>query len=176
MMKTPSMMELQQIRGIGNVLAQKLIDAGNDSCAKVAALGEEGLKKLKGINPKAIPSILEQAAQLAKQDGKDREARVAALKEYVATLRQTVQDLTASARAHLSGDLSKKAERKITDALIGFLSTLEKVEGRAHKRLKRTGRGLFKANKRLEGLAEGNLKAIRKGLKRAKKSLQRVNA
>ena len=43
------MQELQQIRGIGKVLAQRLIDAGNDSCAKVAALGEEGLKQFKGL-------------------------------------------------------------------------------------------------------------------------------
>ena len=176
MMMTPSMKELQQIRGIGKVLAQKLIDAGNDSCAKIVTLGEEGLKQFKGINPKAIPSILEQAAQLAKEHGNDREAKIVALKEFAENLRQSVQDLTASAREHLNGELSKKAERKITDALIDFLVTLEKVEGRAHKRIKRTGRGLAKAGERLAGLAEGNLKSIRKGLKRAKKSLQRVNA
>ena len=158
-----SMQELQQIRGIGKVLAQRLIAAGNDSCAKVAALGEEGLKQFKGINHQAIPAILEQAAQLAKQDGHDREVRIAALKEFAAKLRQSVQDLTTSAREHLSDDLSKKAERKLTDALIDFLVTLEKVEGRAHKRIKRTGRGLAKAGARLEGLATDNLKAMRKG-------------
>lgn len=172
---TPQMKELQQIRGIGAVLAQRLIDAGHDSCAKVAALGEEGLKQYKGINPKAIPSILAQAAQLANSEGNDRAARIAALKEFAAKLRQSVQDLTASAREHLSGDLSKKAERKITDALVDFLVILEKVEGRAHKRIKRTGQGLAKAGERLEGLAEGNLKSIRKGLKRAGKTLRRVN-
>lgn len=173
---TNSMKELLQIRGIGKVLAQRLIAAGNDSCAKVAALGEEGLKELKGINHQAIPAILEQATQLAKQAGNDRETRIAALKEFAATLRQSVQDLTASARAHLSDDLTKKAERKLTDALIDFLVTLEKVEGRAHKRIKRTGRGLAKAGARLEGLAEADLKSIRKGLKRANKALQRVQA
>ena len=172
---TPQMKELQQIRGIGAVLAQRLIDAGHDSCAKVAALGEEGLRQYKGINPKAIPSILEQAAQLAHAEGNDRAARIAALKEFAAKLRQSVQDLTASVHEHLSEDLSKKAERKITDALVDFLVILEKVEGRAHKRIKRTGRGLAKAGERLEGLVEGNLKSIRKGLKRAGKTLQRVN-
>lgn len=171
-----SMQELQQIRGIGKILAQRLIAAGNDSCAKVATLGEEGLKQFKGINPRAIPAILEQAAQLAKQDGNDRAARIAALKEFAATLRQSVQNLTTAARVHLADDLSKKAERKLTDALIDFLITLEKVEGKAHKRIKRTGRGLAKAGNRLEGLAEGNLKSIRKGLKRASKALQRVQA
>lgn len=175
-MMTAQMKELQQIRGIGAILSQKLIAAGHDSCAKVAALGEEGLKQFKGINPKAIPSILEQATQLAKQDGSDREARISALKDYAATLRQSVQNLTASAREHGNGKIPKKVERKITDALVDFLFALEKVEGRAHKRVKRTGRGLAKAAERLEGLPAGNLKAIRKGLKRAKKSLQRVNA
>ena len=171
-----AMQELQQIRGIGAILAQRLITAGNDSCAKVAALGEEGLKQLKGINPQAVSAILEQATQLAQADSNDREARIAALKEYAAKLRQSVQDLTASARAHLADDLSKKAERKLTDALIDFLLTLEKVEGRAHKRIKRTGRGLAKAGARLEGLGETDLKSLRKGLKRASKALQRVQA
>ena len=172
---TPQMKELQQIRGIGAVLAQRLIDAGHDSCAKVAALGEEGLKQLKGINPKAIPSILEQAGQMANTEGNDRSARITELKEFAAKLRQSVQDLTTSAREHLSGDLSKKAERKTTDALVDFLVILDKVEVRAHKRIKRTERGLAKAGERLEGLAEGNLKSIRKGLKRAGKTLRRVN-
>lgn len=170
------MQELQQIRGIGPVLAQRLIAAGNDSCAKVAALGEEGLKELKGINLKAIPSILEQAAQLAQPHGNDRAERIAALKEFAATLRQSVQNLTASARENLADDLSKKAERKLTDALIDFLVTLEKVEGKAHKRIKRTGRGLARAGERLEGLGEADLKSIRKGLKRANKALQKVRS
>lgn len=174
-MTTP-MQELQQICGIGAVLAQRLIAAGNDSCAKVAALGAEGLKELKGINQKTIPAILEQATALAKQDGHGREARIAAVKEQVATLRQSVENLTASARDRLSSSPSKKAEKRLTDALIAFLLILEKVEGRAHKRIKRTGRGLAKAGERLAGLEEAGLKSIRKGLKRAKKSLQRVQA
>jgi hypothetical protein len=63
---------LQQIRGIGKLLAQKLIAAGNDSCAKVAALGEAGLKEFKGINPKAIPAILAQGNLKALRKGLKR--------------------------------------------------------------------------------------------------------
>lgn len=176
MKTTSAMKELQQIRGIGAVLARRLIDAGNDSCAKVAALGDEGLKQFKGINPKAIPSILEQAAQLAKPEVNDREARIAALKAHAATLRQSVQDLTVSAKERFAEKLSGKTGKKLTEALVGVIDALGKIEVGARKRLKRTGKGLAKAQKRLDGLAAARLKDVHKGLKKARKALQRVQA
>src|SRR5512134_11561 len=45
--------ELQQIKGVGEVVAQRLVEAGFDSFAKVAEAGEEGLRNIRGINPRA---------------------------------------------------------------------------------------------------------------------------
>jgi helix-hairpin-helix protein len=168
--------ELQQIRGIGDVLAGRLLEAGHDSFAKIVKLGESGLKEIKGINPRAIPEILEQARQLAERDSSDRDSKVAALKESLQGLRSSVQELTATAKDRFSEKLSGKTGRKLTEALVRFLGTLEELEGRAGKKLKRTGKVVVKAEQQLEGLAEAGLKDLRKGLKRARKALQRVNA
>jgi 5'-3' exonuclease len=167
--------DLQKIKGIGEILALRLLEEGHDSFSKVVTLGEEGLKTIKGINPKTIPSILAQAANLAKSEESDREARVKALKSSMDGLRNSVQELTASARDRFAEKLAGKSGRRLTESLVRFIDALEKAEGGAEKRVKRTGKGLLKAEQRLEGLAETGLKELRKGLKRARKALQRVH-
>lgn len=168
--------ELQQIKGIGGVLSVRLIEAGHDSFAKIVKLGESGLRKIKGINLKAVPEILEQARQLAERDSGDRDRKVAALKETLQGLRHSVQELTSTAKDRFSEKLSGKTGRKLTEALVGFLGALEEIEGKAGKKLKRTGKVVVKAEQHLEGLAEAGLKDLRKGLKKARKALQRVHA
>lgn len=168
--------ELQAIRGIGPVLAQRLLDAGHDSFAAIAALGEEGLGRIRGVNPRAIPAIIAQAAAMAAPGSATREERLKTLQGSLAGLRQSVQTLTATARDRFADQLDGKAGRKLTAALLRFVTALEKLEGSAGKKLKRTGKGLVKAEKRLEGLADAGLKDVRKGLKRARKALERVQA
>ena len=168
--------DLQKIRGIGAVLADRLLEEGHDSFAKIAALGEAGLRKIKGINPRAIPSILGQATSLAVAGDDDREARIKSLKDSIEELRNTVQMLTTSARDRFAEKLAGKTGRKLEEDLAQFIDALEKVEGRAEKRLKRTGKCLLKAENRLEGLAEAGLNKLRKGLKKSRKALQRVRA
>jgi uncharacterized protein YoxC len=168
--------ELQQIRGIGEVLARRLLEAGHDSFDKVANLGESGLKAIKGVNPRAIPGILQQAAGLAASDENDKGKTVAALKESLHGLRLSVQELASTARDRFSEKLAGKTGRKLTKSLVSFIAALEVVEGKAGKKLKRTGKVLHKAEQRLEGLAEAGLKDLRKGLKKARKALQRVKA
>ena len=168
--------ELQQIKGIGEVLATRLLESGHDSYAKIVALGESGLRKIKGISPKAIPEILEQATRLDASDDSDRETKVAALKESLQGLRQSVQELTSTAKDRFSEKLSGKTGRKLTAALVRFIGALEEVEAKAGKKLKRSGKVFQKAEEQLEGLAEVGLKELRKGLKKARKALQRVNA
>jgi len=168
--------ELQQIKGIGEVLAKRLLESGHDSFAKIAKLGESGLRKVPGINQKAVPDIVAQADRLAAAAGSDRDTKVAVLKETLQGLRQSVQALASTARDRFSEELSGRTGRKLTDALVRFLGALEELEGSAGKKLKRTGRVVIKAEQHLEGLAEAGLKDLRKGLKRARKALQRVTA
>lgn len=53
--------ELQQLDGIGEVLAQRLIEASYDSIAKVASAEEKGLARIAGLYPGKIRSIVIQA-------------------------------------------------------------------------------------------------------------------
>lgn len=168
--------DLRKIRGIGDVLAVRLLEAGHDSYLKVAKLGESGLKGIKGINPKAIPQILEQAKQLAAAESSDRERKIADLKGSMQGLRHSVQELTSTAKERFSEKLSGRTGRKLTESLVRFIEALEELEGKAGRKVKRTGKVLLKAEQQLEGLAEAGLKDLRKGLKRARKALQRVNA
>lgn len=168
--------ELQQIRGIGDVLASRLLELGHDSFLKIVKLGENGLRGIKGINPKAIPDILEQARRLSEKESGERERKIVALKESMQGLRHSVQELTSSAKDRFSEKLAGKTGRKLTESLLGFIATLEELEGKAGKKIKRTGKVLHKAEQQLEGLAEAGLKDLRKGLKKARKALQRVHA
>ena len=43
-------------------------------------------------------------------------------------------------------------------------------------KVKKSGKGLAKAERRLEGLTEAGLKKVDKGLKKARKSLKRIYA
>lgn len=168
--------ELQKIRGIGEVLSVRMIESGHDTFRKIVKLGESGLKKIQGINPRAIPEILEQARRFAESESSERKKSAEALQESLKNLRRRVQDLTSSARDRFSEKLSGKTGRKLTDSLVRFIETLEAVEAKAEIKVKRTGKVVHKAEQHLEGLAEAGLKDLRKGLKRARKALQRVTA
>lgn len=168
--------DLQKIRGIGEVLSRRLLAEGHDSFSKIVQLGEDGLKKVTGINPHAIPSILQQAASLAVEEDSDRAVRIKALQDSIGALRNSVQDLTASARERFTEKLAGKTGLKLTEYLVRFIDALEKAENGAEKRIKKTGKGLLKAEQRLEGLADTGLKELRKGLKKARKALQKVTA
>lgn len=168
--------ELQKIKGIGEVLAVRLLEAGHDSFAKIVKLGESGLREIKGINPKAVPEIIAQAARLSGKGAAVKDEKVAALKGSLQGLRQSVQDLAATARGRFSEELAGRTGRKLTESLVSFVAAVEAVEEKAGKKLKRSGKVVKKAEARLEGLAEAGLKELRKGLKKARKALQRVHA
>ena len=57
----PKMKELQKIKGVGEVLSKRLVEAGYDTFAKIAVAGDDGLKKIQGINPSMSQSILAEA-------------------------------------------------------------------------------------------------------------------
>jgi len=166
--------ELQQIKGIGEVLASRLLEAGHDSFAKIVKLGESGLKEIKGINLKAIPDIIDQAARLSEKKPSTRDERVAALKRSLHGLRQSVQELTRAAKDRFSEKLAGKAGKKVTESLVRFIEAVETLEDKAGKKVRRSGKAVKKAEQQLEGLGAAGLKEFCTGLKRARKALQRV--
>jgi predicted flap endonuclease-1-like 5' DNA nuclease len=58
------MEELQRLKGIGEVLSQRLVEASYDTIAKVAAAGEKGLERIAGMNPKKVRDIVTQARKM----------------------------------------------------------------------------------------------------------------
>lgn len=168
------MKELQKIKGIGEILARRFVEAGYDTHGKIAEAGEEALKAIKGTNPRAISSIISQAADLADEVGKARAKRVEELKGAAATLKGQVEGIARGIRDRFADELQGKQGRKIEKELLKVMAALERVEGKIGKRVKRAGKGLAKAEARLAGLAEQGAKGVGKGLKKARKSLKSV--
>ena len=66
------MKEIQQLTGIGEVLARRLIESSYDTIAKVAAAEEKGLERIAGMNPKTVRSIVTQARKMTGEAEKSR--------------------------------------------------------------------------------------------------------
>src|SRR5659263_583798 len=64
--------ELQQLKGIGEVLSQRLVEASYDTIAKVAAAEEKGLERIAGMNPQKVRSIVTQARKMTGEAEKSR--------------------------------------------------------------------------------------------------------
>ena len=56
--------EVTRLRGVGPVLGRRLVEAGLAGFDAIVEAGEEGLKVIQGLNPRMIPSILSQAAEM----------------------------------------------------------------------------------------------------------------
>ncbi|MDD2853085.1 MAG: helix-hairpin-helix domain-containing protein [Desulfuromonadaceae bacterium] len=58
------MKELQNLKGIGEVLSKRLVESSYDTIAKVAAAEKHVLARIAGINPKKLHSIVTQARKM----------------------------------------------------------------------------------------------------------------
>ncbi|HTY20193.1 MAG TPA: helix-hairpin-helix domain-containing protein [Geobacteraceae bacterium] len=166
--------ELQRLKGVGEILSQRLVEAGYDTLPKVAAAGEDALRKIRGINPRFISSIVSQAGELAGEAEKGRTAKVEELKQHALSIKGQVQEIARAVQDRFREEASGKVGKRTEKEILKVISSLERVEGILETRVKKTGKGLVKAEKRLEGLAEAGLKGVGKGLKKARKSLKRV--
>lgn len=66
------MKELQQLKGIGEVLSRRLVESSYDTIAKVAAAQEKGLERIEGMNPKKVRAIVIQARKMTGETEKGR--------------------------------------------------------------------------------------------------------
>ena len=66
------MKELQTLNGIGEVLSRHLVESSYDTIAKVAAAEEKGLKRIAGMNPQKVRSIVTQARKMVGEAEKSR--------------------------------------------------------------------------------------------------------
>jgi len=166
--------ELKQLKGVGEVLARRLVEAGFDTFAKVTAAGEEGLEKIQGINQRMVSAILEQAGQLAGEGRATKTQKVEELKRHAASLKEQLQGVALRVRENFQEELAGKNGKKVEKQIMKVIASLEKVEGKLETRVKKAGKGLEKAGKSLAILAAAGLADIGKGLKKARKSLKKV--
>jgi Holliday junction resolvasome RuvABC DNA-binding subunit len=166
--------ELQKLKGVGEVLSRRLVEAGYDTFAKVVAAGEEGLKKITSLNPRMAQSILVQAKEMIGETEKNRAEKVEELKKKAASLKLQVQELALSIRDRFKDEVTVKVGSKLEKDIGKVISSLEKVEGKLESKVTKAGKGLLKAEKRLADIAEVKLKGVGKGLKKARKSLKRI--
>ena len=166
--------ELQQLKGVGGILAKRLFDAGFDSFDKIAQAGTEGLKGVRGLNPRSIGAIVEQARQLAQVQPSGHPERTEALKRHLGEMREKIQTLAETTRDRFQQNLAGKRGRKLSSDLVRIEEALAQMAGAGKKRLKRLDKALIKAERRVDGLEDASLKKVRKGVKRARKAVLKV--
>jgi uncharacterized coiled-coil DUF342 family protein len=170
---TQAMKELQRIKGIGSVFAQRFLDAGYDTFAKIAAAGEEELRSVRGINTQMVRSILAQASELAGEVDKTRIEKVEELKHKAALLMNQVQDIALNVHKHFKKKAAGKRGKKIRKEIARIITALEEAKGKLSTKVKKTGKVLTKAEKHLSEVTETGLKGLGKKLKKARKSLKK---
>ncbi|SDL40678.1 Helix-hairpin-helix domain-containing protein [Geoalkalibacter ferrihydriticus] len=58
------MKELQKLKGIGKVLARRLVESSYDTIGKVASAQEKSLERIEGMHQQKIRSIVAQARNM----------------------------------------------------------------------------------------------------------------
>ena len=66
------MKELQQLKGIGKILSQRLVENSYDTISKVAAAQTKGLERIAGMDPKKVRTIVAQAREMMGEAEKSR--------------------------------------------------------------------------------------------------------
>ena len=66
------MKELQELKGIGDVLSRRLVESSYDTIAKVAAAEEKGLARIAGMTPQRVRNIVTQARRMTGEAEKSR--------------------------------------------------------------------------------------------------------
>jgi uncharacterized coiled-coil DUF342 family protein len=171
---TQIMKELQRIKGIGTVLAQRFLEAGYDTFDKIAAAGEEGLRNIRGINAQMVQSILNQARELAGEVDKTRAEKVEELKQKAASMTNQVQDIALNVQKRFQKEAAGKRGKRVKKEIAKIIASLEKAEGKLQTKVKKNTKVLVKAKKKLAGLTETGLKGLEKGLKKTRKFLKNL--
>lgn len=163
--------DLQQLKGVGRILAKRLFDAGFDSFSKIAQAGEEGLKRVRGISPRATGLIVEQAKQLSQAPPTTHAQPGEAVTKRLSEVREKIESLARETRERFREELTGRCGKKLTSDLVRIEDALLQMVERGGKRSKRARKALVKTEKRVAGLENASLKKVRKGVKRARKAV-----
>ena len=172
----PVVKELQKLKGVGEVLSRRFMEAGYDTFAKIAAAGKDGLRKIPGVNPRMLDAIVAQAVALSAETVKTKAQKTKELQLRVAALKEQVQTIAISVRDRFSDEIAGKSGRKLEKEILKLIDSLEKAESGLESRVKRAGKVLLKTEGKLEGLTMSSLKKVGAGLKKARKSLKTLGS
>jgi len=162
--------ELQQLKGVGAVLAKRLRDAGLTSFQRIVEGGEAPLRAIKGINQRSVPGMVQQAALLAEMHQQSPDAGTDDVASKVERMRDAVQALGRHARDRFAGKISGKTGRRLSENLVRIADALERIE-RSPKHRRKYGKGLAKLQAKMEKLDQAGLKKFCRGLKKSRKAL-----
>lgn len=169
--------QLQQIKGVGEVVAQRLAEAGFDTLPRLAAASAEELAGIKGLPSAAIPAILDQARELATgEEGDADEKSLVEMLDDAERLRMGVSGLVLKLRERQAEDDGGKAQRQLRKEITRVLATLERVEASLSEQLRKLGKKLAKADAKLSAVPQDDLEAITKGLRHTRKAIDKIIA
>ena len=168
--------ELQRLRGIGGVLAERLVAAGLDDFDKIVAAGATGLVRIRGLQFRAIPSILAQAADLATAGKAQRRRRIGELKQAARIVRMRLGNGLSNFRERFPEEFASPGGLKLEGELLRLLSLLLRVEQKLDRRVKRAEKGVRHAERLADEMAEAPFEAASARANKSRKALQRVFA
>lgn len=174
MTNKPDSDKLTLIKGIGNILAERLTAAGMDTFDRIAKAPEAKLAAIPGMNPRTVTGIIEQATTLANAAKPGKIERIAALKTQLSTLRNQFGAISSDLRTRITEEFSGKTARRISGEFVLVMDLLDRIEEQAHKRLKQTEKRICKATRRCDKLATDSISDFRKGVKKMRKALDKV--
>lgn len=167
-----AMKELQKLQGVGEILSKRFIEAGYDTFSKIAAAGEEGLRKIPGVNPRVLRSIVAQAAAMETAPSRNRTEKTKQLKLRVSAMEEKVQEIALSMHDRFKDELSGKPGKRLQKQIVKLICALERVELKLETKVKKAGKTLLKAEGKLEGLTMSGLKKIGRQLRKTRKTLK----
>lgn len=167
--------QLQQLKGVGDVLAKRLAEAGFDTLPRLAAANEEDLAAIKGLQPGAISGILAQARDLVGTERAENDDKsLTDMLDDAERLRVGVSSLVLKLRDQHAEIDDCKAQRALRKEITRVLATLERVEASLSEQLRRLGKKLAKADARLTTVPKDDLEALTKGLRQTRKAIDRI--
>jgi len=164
------MKELQKLHGVGEVLSRRLVEAGLHNCERIVVAGEDGLRMVKGINPRMIQGILAQAAEMSGTARAGRTERIAQLKKAAQEMKSGLEARVGEQRDQLGDELAGEG-RKLEKQFLKTLTVLEEFEGQLETKVKKAGKGMVRAERTLARMTEQGTNKVVRSLKKARKFL-----
>jgi predicted RecB family nuclease len=164
--------KLQEIDGIDEVCADRLIAKGFYTLEKLVDAKIEKLIEVTGLPKKAIAKIHEQAGKMLAEVQLEEES-LTELTQDATRLKVEVEQLVLNIRERFRDENVPKEQlkelRKETSRTLAFL---EKVEAALSDQLRRLNKGLVKADQKISQVSGLGVEEVVSGLRKARKKIE----